>query len=278
MRHEKGEEDMKSGLLISDAAKEVQVESHVLRYWEEELGLPIRRNEQGHRYYTDEDVECFRRIKLMKERGLQLKAIKMILRDGKFDILPGEDISRSEIAVGQAVAAERENTADEGSETDGGSLAEQESKAQRMQRLQWVLQQMVGQAVRENNAELVQQIRESVLKELDYQFRLQEEREEERDRKAMERAEQHYRQVDELLRLKSKRHLLSERLERRAGHSPECGTETETTTAETPASGKAAETDTMESVKENLKKRFLFGENNGLRRKWRRTSESSRDA
>ena len=29
---------------------------------------------------------------------------------------------------------------------------------------------------------------------------------------------------------------------------------------------------------ENLKKRFLFGENNGLRRKWRRTSESSRDA
>ena len=27
--------------LISDAAKQVEVESHVLRYWEEELGIPI---------------------------------------------------------------------------------------------------------------------------------------------------------------------------------------------------------------------------------------------
>ena len=34
---------MERYLLISDAAKEVQVESHVLRYWEEELHLPIRR-------------------------------------------------------------------------------------------------------------------------------------------------------------------------------------------------------------------------------------------
>ena len=32
-------------LLISDAAKQVKVESHVLRYWEEELHLPIKRNE-----------------------------------------------------------------------------------------------------------------------------------------------------------------------------------------------------------------------------------------
>lgn len=36
---------MEDYVLISDAAKEVEVESHVLRYWEEELNLPIRRNE-----------------------------------------------------------------------------------------------------------------------------------------------------------------------------------------------------------------------------------------
>ena len=63
-------------LLISDAAKQVKVESHVLRYWEEELHLPIKRNELGHRYYTKEDVERFKEIKSMKERGLQLKDIK----------------------------------------------------------------------------------------------------------------------------------------------------------------------------------------------------------
>jgi deoxyribose-phosphate aldolase len=37
------------------------VESHVLRYWEEELHLPIKRNELGHRYYTKEDVELFKK-------------------------------------------------------------------------------------------------------------------------------------------------------------------------------------------------------------------------
>ena len=65
--------------LISDAAKQVEVESHVLRYWEEELDIPIKRNELGHRYYTSEDVERFREIKSLKEQGLQLKAIRMVL-------------------------------------------------------------------------------------------------------------------------------------------------------------------------------------------------------
>ena len=50
---------MEQTLFISDAAKKVHVEAHVLRYWEEELELPIKRNELGHRYYTEEDVMQF---------------------------------------------------------------------------------------------------------------------------------------------------------------------------------------------------------------------------
>ena len=38
---------------ISDAARQVGVEAHVLRYWEDELGLAIPRNGQGHRYYRE---------------------------------------------------------------------------------------------------------------------------------------------------------------------------------------------------------------------------------
>ena len=38
-KRKKGEK-MERYLMISDAAKEVQVESHVLRYWEEELPTP----------------------------------------------------------------------------------------------------------------------------------------------------------------------------------------------------------------------------------------------
>lgn len=49
--------------LISDASRQVQVEAHVLRYWEDELGLPIPRNELGHRYYTEFHIQLFRQIK-----------------------------------------------------------------------------------------------------------------------------------------------------------------------------------------------------------------------
>ena len=54
--------------LISDASRQVQVEAHVLRYWEDELGLPIPRNELGHRYYTEFHIQLFRQIKQLKEQ------------------------------------------------------------------------------------------------------------------------------------------------------------------------------------------------------------------
>ena len=66
--------------MISDAAKQVEVESHVLRYWEDELELPIKRNKLGHRYYTQDDVNRLKRVKTMKEQGFQLKAIRKALK------------------------------------------------------------------------------------------------------------------------------------------------------------------------------------------------------
>lgn len=94
--------------IISDAAKIVEVESHVLRYWEEELDITIPRNEMGHRYYTDYYIELFKKIKELKEGGFQLKAIKImvpelmkmekdgninveVLRDELFDRFTGSD-------------------------------------------------------------------------------------------------------------------------------------------------------------------------------------------
>ena len=71
--------DKNKHYLISDASKQVQVETHVLRYWEDELGLPIPRNELGHRYYTEFHIRLFRQIKRLKEQGYQLKAIRGIL-------------------------------------------------------------------------------------------------------------------------------------------------------------------------------------------------------
>lgn len=197
-------------LLISDAAKEVEVETHVLRYWEEELRLPIKRNELGHRYYTKEDVERFKQIKSMKERGLQLKAIKMILKNGKLDVLETEQapIAIDIIGSRDMVAEEAipENIAETVPETTPETVPEtvMEAREEKARRLQWLLQQLIRETLQENNKELCRDIKESVVKELDYQFRMQEEREEERDKLQMKRSEEYYKRMDEILRKKSR--------------------------------------------------------------------------
>lgn len=63
-------------MTIKEAAKKLHVEAHVLRYWEDELKLDIKRNAQGHRYYDDRDIRLFESVKAMKEEGLMLKDIR----------------------------------------------------------------------------------------------------------------------------------------------------------------------------------------------------------
>ena len=169
--------------LISDAAKRVQVESHVLRYWEEELKLPIKRNEMGHRYYTEDDIRRFQEVRDLKEQGLQLKAIRNVLMREE-----QEGMKRHVVMVNKGEFMP----------------VTEESREAKSLRLQQLLQNMIAEAVRSNNREMCDDIKESILKELDYQFRQQEEREEERDGQQIRRQEEYYRQLDELLRVRSK--------------------------------------------------------------------------
>ncbi len=67
--------------LISEMSKLLQLEPHVLRYWEEELGFDIGRNEMGHRYYTEKDLQRFIRVKELKKDGMQLREIKEKLEE-----------------------------------------------------------------------------------------------------------------------------------------------------------------------------------------------------
>ncbi len=216
---------------ISEAAKKVQVEAHVLRYWEDELQLAIRRNEMGHRCYTGEDIERLQQIKQLKEQGLQLKAIRTVLSGGD-GILSGKH------AVTQQAVPDTDQEAREGSnepqqpadsieqkvedmvmkkaqkymvtlskgkepviETPREDLTEYTvqddmDKTQKAARLQYLLQHMVTEAVKSANQEMCTEIKESILKELDYQFRQQEERDEEHWKKE----EEHYRRIDEMIR------------------------------------------------------------------------------
>lgn len=206
--------------MISDAARKVAVESHVLRYWEEELGIPIKRNELGHRYYTEEDVIQFKEIKALKEQGLQLKAIRMILKNGQLHPMGGNLFAQSKEALDTGIKQEREK-ASEGMISNHNNQPEEskiimmkngdvmtlqeESKEAKGIRLQQLLKQMITDAVKENNQEICREIKEGVLKEMDYQFRMQEEREEEWEKKREERDEAYYRKMDELIRKRYKR-------------------------------------------------------------------------
>lgn len=193
--------------LISEAAKKVKVESHVLRYWEEELALPIKRNELGHRYYTSEDIERFIRIKNLKEQGLQLKAIRLLLKDGK--LTPLETITRQpeETPVGKTSEEVLPSTG----ETTQVTVPE-ESREQKLRRMAELFKQAMVQAMTEVNekqtrelscrhAEEIKEAKEHILKELDYELRTVTEQNEERAAKE----EEHFKKLDELLRKKQKK-------------------------------------------------------------------------
>lgn len=251
---------------ISDAAKMVQVEAHVLRYWEEELKLPITRNEMGYRAYSREDIEQLKRIKKWKEQGLQLKAIRLMLSEDGIKLSVPQEVIKEALALKEnreekakniagretadetcilsqkhrkdfAGAGENNRAKDEKSETEeevkqgqerGGehdkgekdtyslSRVEETGMQEKNYRLQLMLHNLVSEAVRENNRELKEDIREVVLKELDFQFRQQEELAEEREERRLQKEEEHYRKLDELLRQKRNVEGRRERKEREA--------------------------------------------------------------
>lgn len=264
---------VKERYLINEAAKEVHVESHVLRYWEEELELPIKRNEQGHRIYTQEDVERFIRIKSLKDQGLQLKAVRAVLeqiqddreesgemradnpfaqkqltkigKNGDMKVIqlkPNDESKWKELKSERHMIEVKEkkvssvprepmvhdSTADNELAIqikDMGTVEEtkqetqlQDNQKEQVVRLQYLFQKLIKEAVAENNEALVETMTERIsnsvkadlCKELDYQFRLVEEREDQRENAKKEldkqRDEEYYKRIDELLRQYSGKH------------------------------------------------------------------------
>lgn len=182
--------------MISDAANIVNVESHVLRYWEDELALDIPRNELGHRYYTKENIQEFQRIKELKEQGYQLKAIRMIVHNGPLDGLTAEDMPVNqkpgvfEEAPKGAAAFEGTPGKQETALIERNSQESPQSildNTDRMAQFTELMTEIVGKALAANNEELGQSISEEVgkqvLKEMNYLMREREEAEEERFRK-----------------------------------------------------------------------------------------------
>ncbi len=181
--------------MISDTAKKVEVEAHVLRYWEEELSLNIARNEMGHRYYTAKDIQVFLNIKKLKEQGFQLKTIKMVLPE-----LENENVDNI-IKRQEELNREAENAFYSYHQSPVPYQPAQPQPVQpqpvqqaavsnmddKMQQFQMILGNIVAQAIQNNNESLSKNIgdnvSERVLKQINCVAKEQEEREEERFKK-----------------------------------------------------------------------------------------------
>lgn len=215
--------------LISDAAKAAEVEPHVLRYWEEELSLPIQRTELGHRYYTEEDIQTFQNIKELKDRGFQLKAIKVLIPELKKHSAASNDSminleqKLNDSSFTSRPAEERTGTVSEHSQTEkAGTISEtaQAEKAldtdkedspeddsepmvtllpmtpnlDKLSQFEGIMTNLFRQTLKDNNDELENRISDTVLKGMDMLMQIREEKEEER-----------FRRLDETIRVHQKK-------------------------------------------------------------------------
>ncbi len=127
--------------MISEAAKKLQVESHVLRYWEDELGLEIGRTDMGHRCYTEDDIQLFLCIQKLKNEGMLLRDLKFMIpeltaarkrlnaartEDAEEDVAGGVEGGSSTAEAGKADSAQ---ASDAGGKTNSIQSDEPDSKA-----------------------------------------------------------------------------------------------------------------------------------------------------
>lgn len=209
--------------MISDASKMLGVESHVLRYWEEELNVVIPRNEMGHRYYTDYHINLLKNIRDLKSQGYSLRTIKMMLTD------PDEERTRSrkvdvsmpltarEVPVSMAqqpATIENNSVANRYNNVSGCVVDEDNGQMTKMEQFQAIMDKVVCKALKASASELGKEVSgnvsDTVLKEMNYLIRTQDEREEERFKKLDEamRSKQRMSKKDKKKQAKAERMLL----------------------------------------------------------------------
>nr|WP_302599525.1 helix-turn-helix domain-containing protein [uncultured Cellulosilyticum sp.] len=175
----------KDFLTVKDVAEKLETEPYVLRFYEKELNLTIKRNTKGHRVYTVEDVEMFRKILDMREQGLQLKAIESIMHDSNQEAKESyEQLSSAQLPT----AAQNEGV----TTIDIGDPNNDKVK---------VFMGMITQAVMEGNKASVAQIKQEMKAEIKQEVdNTVEEKISEFQEKQEAKNEEYYRKLDETMR------------------------------------------------------------------------------
>ena len=182
---------------ISEAAAKVEVETHVLRYWEEELEINIRRNDMGHRCYEEKDIKILQRVKMLKDKGIQLKAIKDVVHR-MYELIDGDGAEKAEteaVDMSDILSGETEkniktfdtirvNYASDGEETDDQNSRIVDFK---MAQFQNIMDKIISNSIKDNLKIITQSVSatvsDDVVKQLDMLIQEKEEQEEARYRR-----------------------------------------------------------------------------------------------
>lgn len=143
---------METRYTVRQAADMTGVKSYVLRYWEDELELRIRRNEMGHRYYTRYDIQLFLNIKELKNRGLQLRAIKDLLPKLS-QTPPGSTESKIRLLDGTSQNAEKQPKQEEEAFDNDQELFTGHIEHEKILEFQAILERLIAQELQSKNAE-----------------------------------------------------------------------------------------------------------------------------
>ncbi|MCI8513697.1 MAG: MerR family transcriptional regulator [Lachnospiraceae bacterium] len=155
---------------ISEASQKLDVEAHVLRYWEEELNLKVPRNELGHRYYTEDLISTIQRIRDLRKLGCSLKEVRDSLKNDEMADAGVTSLAEAEAAAGIA-----------------------EGPPDKLAQFQEIMVGIFTEAMNRSSGRLTKdisdQVSDQVVKEVDYLMQLQ-----------SEKQEDHFRHLDETLR------------------------------------------------------------------------------
>ncbi|HJA64918.1 MAG TPA: helix-turn-helix domain-containing protein [Candidatus Mediterraneibacter cottocaccae] len=173
--------------MISEAAKQVHVESHVLRYWEEELGLTIGRTEMGHRYYTEDDIQLFRCIKKLKDEGMLLKDLKPLIPELKETRLKLKESSKDAKSAPEQSAPKSNTVPGASAVPEPAASSEVVIPLRQLDQVKAIIGEVVSEVVTGNNEVLKKDISSAVtadvMKEMDFLLQAKERQQEEHFRK-----------------------------------------------------------------------------------------------
>ena len=176
----------KDFLSVKEVAEMLGTEAYVLRFYEKELNLDIRRNSKGHRVYTLDDVEIFRKIQDMREQGLQLKAIETIVHDSGETKETYEQLSSITLA---AVAPVKNN--------DIVGIDITSAEDEKVKQFSFLMKDMLKQALVECNQQSKVEMEETIKREVDTAV---EEKVSKFQEAQDEKNEEYYRRLDETMR------------------------------------------------------------------------------